>query len=443
LKTVVTVLSVIALEACSSGPQPGEDRDAAAGSLVPQETSRPVRVVDATMGNPLPGARVLAYAEAAHPMPGAWSPICVAETGADGIAPLPWTGSGKRASWFYFDARGYGPVGRMGLPEEVQLRRGIDVPVLVLDPFDRPLAGASVEYFLGCGHTPDVQRLTTGFDGGCLLRCVTPGEGHLWIRAAGVAVGSHDLHRGPWTRTDSDGRWRLLGSKPFDGLAVEAEDYPVGTSGRVPATYFQAVPGAPRTVRLKKDIWESEEDAGPKADIRIVTIAADEGARLPDVPVVFLRKGDGYADTAETEVDGSVETELPRGTYRIIAGCPSGRWRRSESAAEVGKDTEIQVALRENPRWRPRLVREGATPGSKEPVPIPWPGEIRLVTSENRTPAVPTSEDRGAVFVPASGPFLLEYADGEMVSRIFFAGPPDGEGPEWVLPWKAPGGPPR
>lgn len=425
----------------------------------------PARVVDAITRRPIADARVRTCFEPSFPHAEPWREGFTGETDRDGLVLLP---VDDPAPWTFVSAPGYAPLGEMRAFGEFRLRPGRDFPLEVRDWRDRPVPGAIVEVLVGCGHTPAVRTVVTGPDGRVVLPCIDPGEVTLWLRAdglagcnpaydgmlatlpvergiavlharpgpavegcvltadgkpaAGAVVGSYDKHRGPWTKAGPDGRFRLLGVKPYDGLVAYAgppDTFPDGVD--VPRADFVAVPGVAHRVRL------STEDPAPDAPL---VVRVKTGAPLgpeESVRVVFIRDGGGYADVGHVELvdDTGEETfEVPPGAYRVIAGEPGGRLRPAEGRARVGpKGGRVELSLAPNPVWKPRI--EGGA----------GDGDYSIVTDDGVLDATRSNADPGAIHVPAAGPFAVVYREDDgRTARAVFDGPPAGEVPPLVLP---------
>ncbi len=218
------------------------------------------RVVDGITGAPIAGAELLLVAESNHPMRGEfwWQMRAVAD--ADGFVNVR---ADERApgyqhwGWIVVRAPGYGPTTNMRCTENsiVHLAPAVAMPIRVVDWLDRPAVDALVGFCGGCGHTPDIAHARTDANGLALLAGVDPhndiadlyvehpdlGLGYEQLRwfpgqapavfriepgvtsigvvvdaagkgVAGAFVGGGGVHRGPWTRTDASGAFRLYGS---------------------------------------------------------------------------------------------------------------------------------------------------------------------------------------------------------------------------------------
>lgn len=458
-------------------------------------THLPIRVVDDATGEPIPGARIDNWWESSTPMPGEWEELIEQSvvTDRDGWAVVRREGA---APWWFVEAPGRGPVGEMGLMDEFRLRPGVDATVEVRDFLDRPVPGTAVEVLLGCGHTPFVRCEVSDAAGRLLLRSVDMKASRLWVRAeglagrsrgyekdlgdleeeggvrilrclpgpvvegivrdargapvAGAAVGTLDSHRGPWTRTGPDGRFRLLGAPARDRLTALLDEEDLTESSWRRAE-FDTAPGVFLTVRLPDDEEEEEregagEDGRPVADeghtaggLRLHLWTSAQPAPWVKEEVVCVREVDGEVAKSSVEWrDGRAvgSVDLGPGTWRVTAGSATGRFRRETAKATVGNGaSEVSLHLTENPRWLPRVLRAGS------PTPAPWPGRFWIVTAEERAEAESVPEGEGAIFLPAAGPFVVEYEEGDAEARVRLDAPPAGEGPALVLPPLPPGDP--
>ncbi len=484
MRIALAVLGLLALAA--AGPEAGEwDREIPA--VVTLGASHALfRVFDAATGEPVAGAVLEAADEIEHPMPGAWTAARAWVTDRDGFALID---VADRGGWFIVEAKGYAPRAEYGLPEEMSLARGVDAVVEVRDPFDRPLAGAALEYFLGCGHTRDVRRATTDPGGRAVLRGIDPARGDVWVRAngvfgydsleafderakahlvrcdpapavegtvldaegrpcAGLAVGGKDFHRGPWTRTDAHGRFRLQGAPWLATLYVESGNHLVGKGpARAALLLFSAAPGTPRTLRLPANPNAQEDtDLEPSLPVKVEVVAAATGAPLESARLVAVRASDGLTVSEWTE--GSTHVlELPAGEYRLTVHGPGTRWRPEAVTARPGEDERVTVALRENPTVPAQGIVLVAGSGEPERA-LTWPLEedLDLVTALAVVSVTVADGAPPRLYVPESGPFALRLGvePGYAVCRLsedlaagrtglrFFAPPPPR--PEGVPP---------
>lgn len=197
-------------------------------------------VVDEATGAPVVGARVAMYEEDVDAGETRYD-VVVAEQATDrfGVASLEIPDDALRGH-FVVVAPGYAPVHEYGrLPAVTRLRRGIRIVARVVDPDDRPVAGARVEAYPadGCPHAPTLATYVTDADGRVVFEDA-PDEGwNLWITAAGFATERHGvnglsgtgaeelvLERGVTLR----GRLNDPTGAPLAGVVVRADGFPRG-----------------------------------------------------------------------------------------------------------------------------------------------------------------------------------------------------------------------
>ncbi|MGQ0614525.1 MAG: hypothetical protein ACT4PV_12390 [Planctomycetaceae bacterium] len=185
------------------------------------------------------------------------SAISTFTTDRFGLITVPWKEEYASCHWV-FDKTGYAPVDEIGAESDrVELVPGSVVGGRLLDPTGAPAAGAKIELFVGCEHSPSVREATVDGEGNFLLTDVLPGDGTLWatlpngaaeywqpaleprpvavyapIRArpgitvrgtarddagrtlAGVVIYSTQTPRGPKTASAADGSFLLAGVAP-------------------------------------------------------------------------------------------------------------------------------------------------------------------------------------------------------------------------------------
>lgn len=314
-------------------PEPEEwDRELPAGVFLEDGEPEgvigfvPVRVVDDATGDPIPGARIQQWQESDWPHAEPWEGLLerTVTTDRDGWALIP---GRDAAPWNYVEAPGYAPIGDHRRQDEHRLVRGQDFAMEIRDWRGRPVPGAVVDLFLGCGHTPNARCETADARGRLLFRCIDFRYADFWIRAPGVAgrasaygqgwdglpiedgfhvlftepgpvqegrvlrpdgspasgalVGTRAAHRGPWTVADADGRFRLAGASPWADLEAVAPLADAVPEGFMPAQVgFESAPGVFATVRLpeKGERWPTPEEAkAARAEARAASEARDRG----------------------------------------------------------------------------------------------------------------------------------------------------------------------
>ncbi|MCC7137612.1 MAG: hypothetical protein IT460_04195 [Planctomycetes bacterium] len=409
--------------------------------FVVKPTALSVRVVD-QQGRGIPGARIYYVGEATHPLP-----RLVNEK--DDVLYGPTDEWGRlrideaEVSWSHMLvlAEGYAPSNEWrsaGSDSVCELARGEDLPVTVVDPLERPVANALVGYRLYCGHTPDVRQATTDANGravlpridrrhtkwlwpvgesiaaedfatgggydfsrrGILLRpewgvvatgTVVDAKG---IRVAGAAVGDGGWHRGPWTFTDRNGTFRLLGLAPFDHFQVDPDDDTLGeaTSGNA-----VAVPGVASQVRLPSKDGSPEEAEEATFTIRVRSADAARPITRND-QVIAWRPVDGrVADRAERGSDGTVELLLPAGSWVVRLEGPLEYGGSGEASLDVKGPAEVNVQ-----RETTRTFRVDASALTEEDL-------VRL-GALGRSVDVTEAARKGSIVLPASGVSVLQVA---------------------------------
>ena len=493
------------LAACGSVPAPVPedpilewDRELPAGVLLDDRYAgkawwKPVRVLDADTGLPVPGARVDNWWEADWPGAEPWED-CLAQSGVtdeDGYVLV--RNKVDYGNWFYVEAEGYGPIGAMSFEDEHRIRRGRDAALEVRDGFGRPIAGAVVEYILGCGHTASARVGTTGADGRTVLRCIDLADtDSLWIRAegaegdsdaygwsfdslpvvdgvrilscepgpavsgvvryhdgspaAGAYVGTRTSHRGPWTAAGPDGRFRLLGAPPWELLTVDAPP-PAGSPEGAAWIQgkFRSAPGADQVVLLPPpgedpDSWEPI----PEVPLRVTVRASGEILPYGRLRLVAFRPSDGRTEVAEPEIladeggDGvsvNATLHLEPGAWTVTAGTPAGLLAPGTEEVVVGAEGgEVSFWLVENPVIRPAVLVRGKD-GSHLQVEDVRAGAFSVVTEKESEIATPTPALDGSIHVPQEGPFAVVYeADRHWKARAVFEDGVRGAMPALVLP---------
>ena len=343
--------------------------------------------------------------------------------------------------------------------------------VALRDPLGAPVTGALVGWLLGCGHTPDVRQATTGSDGVAVLERVgaSPGYGQVWplaqglrhpmgyatddawspverprlaeldwamtvegtvlahdgTPAAGVAVGYPNTHRGPWTRTDAQGGFRLVGSEVGigDDIVLEAGEYPVGTpsaprAGLLTRLTFPAPPPGHRvTIRLPAAGAQPEDE---RRDVRLVVEVDRTGwpetSARAGILVCAVRVADGWTETACVGEQGVALLDVRPGAYVVEAmgsrECSGGGLVHARSRAEVRV-----------PDTGGAYVRLALPPPIVQPLEIAWPDaspfldEVALVANGATTTIFHDSDEGAAVEVllPSAEPVHLRVRQGDRV----------------------------
>ncbi|MHC5021776.1 MAG: carboxypeptidase-like regulatory domain-containing protein [Planctomycetota bacterium] len=304
-----------------------------------------VKVVDAESGRPIAGVRGSVTAEQLYPIPSMpFRPYRSDVSGPDGWVRLRVDGVPGVGTWIYFEAEGYAAVGEMEPGGRAQaLERGRDLWLEIRDRYDRPMAGAQVDWHLGCGHTPAVAMAHADAQGRLWLRGVDPHSAEGWLAAAGVEsdyvptgdwrpgeppivvrhdfsrphvgrvvdehgtplagafVGCSNRHRGPWARTDAQGRFRLIGLGHDDLYVARSRAF------RDPECEREAAPpGFERVIRLPtpgdEEGYGTPERWGTLVGIKVSGLRAPGADTEEAYTVTVIDPRDGWSSS--TAPDG-------------------------------------------------------------------------------------------------------------------------------------------
>ena len=391
-----------------------------APSTAPQEAAGNVRVLDAATGEPVVGAEVLGVREAEVPVFGVTWSEARDVTDAEGWATLPPVTAKQEYQWLIVRADGYGVAGQMDVPrsdgwvvEPVALHPEVPAGIRVLDYLGRPVEGLHLGLCVGCGHTPDVASAVTDSSGHATLPGVgreidgiadvypvgdgvltdylyvdwdaarggvyetvaEPGgtlEGRLLradgTPAVGYGVGVPERHRGPWTVTDEEGRFRCQGLKPRFASYLQVK----APSGETIAGFEGSRIGVERTLRLPAEFWgdtEPERDAELALSLYLEDWPGNDGATFwpLGVPVLATHLGTGWCARFHVALAEETVLELPSGPYRIeIGGGASPYPLKRVEGIELSPERETPEVELEVPRpERVRLEVDGVSEGSK------------------------------------------------------------------------------
>jgi hypothetical protein len=390
-----------------SGILPGEERDDAVAVLV----------VDAATGTPRPGAVLRWYAEDCNARASRYD-VVLAEGVADanGVAVLPFASGRGEGHWVASGGGGTAHEYGERPPSRMELERGRAYAGRVRDAFGKPVKGAAVDLYLGCGHGPTVATTTTDETGLFRFDDVPEGEGRFWIVAegcvatpvlpwegflggrptelvlapgstasgtaldpagrplAGVVVRQSVEPRGPVTTSDAAGRWSLPGASGEDEISLF---HPLGGDA-LPVDRWD--PRHPLRLRLSPVPARAREPVAVQ-----VSVKGPDGKPVAGEGIALVGE-DGVVREAVTEaggegadpaagVAGKAFLEVPAGRHYLEpadAFAPygfEGRWVE----AKAGEELVVEVAGEP----RPRLVVEGAEEGAWQA----WAGGRRASAS--------------------------------------------------------------
>jgi hypothetical protein len=445
--------AVLALTGCAGG----ELTDALYPGNVPlDDEGRPthlvVKVIDEETGAGIAGATVAFVDEARYPIPeAAPAPALTATADAEGWIRVPLDELHGRYSWLYFDAEGYGPRGENAttIDHAIRLRTGVNVPFEIRDELDRPVAGAQIDWHLGCGHTPAVQVVTTDADGRATLTSIDLDAGAGWIKAAGLhsdyldlnwepgqeravirvasapvlrgrlldhtgkplagaIVGEPFRHRGPWCATGPDGRYELIGLEW--GESVQFARSPVHE------TNAQSSPsplGHAHERRLPADGDDSAEWR-PGRKVHIRTVRSEDGETIDGAQVIVVRKSDGETQWTFIQPEGQAmfgepstgdaRFDLQPGEYELIVEHPKGLYVPLTVPLTVTGGIKDAPMIQELTLTHARVMKlefAGVPPHATVWVAVPGRPSWDLTEEAHQAQIIP---------VPAEGPAVLRLS---------------------------------
>jgi hypothetical protein len=210
--TVIVALSILTL-ACESTPRESPDLVVWRGSIVETRT-----------GAPIPDCLVRVYSETGRiVLDGRSNLIGEGRSGADGSVEIRFQNDSSPSHWV-FDAKGYAPrseTAELDLDPVVRLERGSVFEGRVVDVLGRPVPGARISLFKGCGHAPAVRRAVADGEGRFRFDRVTVDR--IWLEGEGIASSYAEWFHGP------DGEVWVIGRPGFavEGRVVDPRGRPI------------------------------------------------------------------------------------------------------------------------------------------------------------------------------------------------------------------------
>ncbi len=352
-----------------------------------------LRIVDDISGDALPGATVALHSQREYPTTGLFGADMTGIADEDGwVRMRPGWRGWMSCEWAYVEAPGHaGAAVRPGDNEiEIRLQRAQDVVVQVRDGLDRPVDGAvlGVRVSSTCGHMNDQRVSVTGADGLAVVHGLCRGnlwdwnfDWEAWVVAdgiesdyrylrvptrpaapqvlrfgpsrpvtgtildpagkplAGVHVGLFGFHRGPWSLTDAEGTFRLVGWHANLDLQAIREYEGMYEKGRPADPRFDAPPpGVKRAFRMPRPGEPLVEE--PRLAVRITARDANTKEPLEDVDLVAYRDGDGWTTREAGEIKA-----LPHGTFTVLAGEGLSRYASTKGRIEVADEMPAPLVL--------------------------------------------------------------------------------------------------
>jgi hypothetical protein len=429
------------------------------------------RILDASTGLPVPGARLLRTPESIA----AWRlrHDAVMSTGvadAFGVARVPsdfhfWK---EDCHWLAM-APGYAADYDYGrVPDgEMRLHRGVRYALRILDPMGRPVAGARVDALGGCSHGTASDEAVAGADGVAVFERLRRGHGQFWVEGKGIAsdllpvpddgsfgtrptdvvmttgkrfegrvvdllgrpipgtvVRVYNEQRGPATVTGPDGRFALEGAEGSALYFFHPAELDIGDALRA---VDDGWPDAPMTVVLTPaGVPEEEEtarvvvrarfpDGKPAAGVsfRLVNVDTGRGPR-------GLTEDEEPDDEDDPPIGSGIEEVVP-GTFRVLADDPFSEFEFDPAEVRVaaGKEVAAEIVVRPRARLRVRGSIPGkadttlAIPGDEGDGPTGDPEEVLRLPATGPAVVRVEVEGRAPVFLPV-GPAKDGFRDVEV-----------------------------
>jgi hypothetical protein len=397
---------------------------------------------------------------------------CVGVADEHGWARLPWPAVHGFRDYVFADAPGHAADEHCDPGEdECAIQRGVDVPVELIDYTGRPVPGGRIELVLGCGHVPCQRSVVADAQGRATLSAVWPSRhedffvwapqcqyGSYKLRRTwrpgdppvpidvvpgctaagrvvdvggapvpGVRIGAKDgdeERQRPWTRTDRDGRFQLVGLEAWQTLAVQPPPH-LG----IPESRFTAPPaGVELTVVLGRSIVRRD---------LVVRARAADGEPAAEVRISAVRASDGFSATEPTDGNGAATLSLPAGHYRLRADGELGAFGRFDGELDVGdaRLEPLDLTVPRNPTVHVDASRvQGMTIGITTATqfrrldPAAVDGrEVPVPAGERATFRISTQEDSDLLvhFVEIPGPGAALVLEGPPVTKLtaHFVGP--------------------
>ena len=287
----------------------------------------------------------------------------------------------------------------------------------LVNVFNEPVRNARVSWILGCGHAPDSRSGTTDDHGRVVLESIDPTvEAEWWISGAGVLtepaelqwnedrtqgivrclpsparvgvlesadgrpladhyVGQPNRHRGPWTRTDDQGRFRLFG-------ASDSELYVRGPDGAELGSFPTALPGFPRVIRV----------APPRkrSSVYELTVTGKDGGPTGSVLVTVVRVSDGWNESLRTDAEGKLRLSTSADVHILRVGGGLGLYDPVDVPALPPLESVHALGVRLSKRGTARILTAKAEPASR--VWIATRSSEREVTDELDAVPMPSEE---------------------------------------------------
>ncbi len=262
---------------------------------------------------------------------------------------------------------------------------------------NEPLPGATIEYRAAAGPHPPAFTTRTGANGNARIQAfASDSGGFFWITGDGIASVDTDVpdslrepgpvvlwtspgvtfsgqlldhdgqpivgallagtvwHRGPWTRTNADGRFKLVGLSHGERVTVRLPEQTRSS----PTQWTYALPHGESAVLRPSGLLSR----GSKTKPLYVSITTGDG-RPASAVVTAWRLKDGMCGASATGHHGvkpgdAHKLHLPDGEYLLtVDGAPGGHESVRTTVELRGRRRELELRLGPFPFWRvKRLV---------------------------------------------------------------------------------------
>ena len=282
-----------------------------------EETWIVSRVVDDLSGKPVVGATIQLTREHPTPLGGEFWSEREATTDAQGFFRMRMDDLETEHHVQVLRHPDQGVSSRTGSEPIWRVGKPFDVPIQIRDWKNQPVAGALVGFCGYCGHSPDLVHTKSDANGIAVMRGVDPRNdiGDIYVQHPGLAlgyrsvewrpgeppqilwlpfraaqkgtvidhegkpvagafVGSNNVHRGPWAKTDKDGKYTLLGSEsPPNQIRLKPSFENEGL------VVFDPPDVSPITVQLPEPKPKPEDEDEDKVVVLEATVQAPAIAR--------------------------------------------------------------------------------------------------------------------------------------------------------------------
>lgn len=333
-----------------------------------EEMTSILLVRDALTGLPIPGATVRQHAENEMGQDGRWAPL-LAEGRTDefGLVTFRHAEVPPIAHWTVH-AHGYAPTEAYGqvVVEEIELRPGTEYVGKLLAIDGSPLAGAAVEWKVGCAHAPTLATARTDDTGLYRFACIEDGDFVL-----DDPRGAAEYLRGPRGPGFGIPVEQMLPGRTIRGRVVTTDGTPppwavVATSSRAPraATDYLGRFALHGSARGDIEVWwagpwtQYTDDFAPALDVRLMVGGPPIEARRVAVHVRVLPPDplrihfDSLADGRRLSFDWDPDNphvRVPLGVYLVSAGDPWSSHVAPVVRADLRASREMALVSLEQP----------------------------------------------------------------------------------------------